>query len=159
MLQTQQENLSALMAELLRLMEGMDYCLDWKPEDHDWSVREVVYHILDTPPGGIHTVVQGLIDGSISEYEIWSDRSNVTPERSAHDMEQILVDVRQFFGGLAESLSSAAEGDLESKLALMHQRTRDEHAERTLSGVLAGFDRHWRGHLEQIAGLRNALGL
>ena len=38
---------------LLRLLEGMDYCLDWKPDPAEWSARQVIYHLLDTPPGGL----------------------------------------------------------------------------------------------------------
>ena len=158
MIQANRDNAAGLQTDLLSLLEGMDYCLDWKPEDTAWSPREIVYHLLDTPPGGIHKVVSGLLAGTISEYEIWSDLTNMTPERSAHDMEQIELDVRQFFDSLTQALSSATAEDLSGKSALMHQRTRDEHGERTLEGVLTGFDRHWRGHLEQLGELRAALG-
>ena len=158
MAQAQRDNIASLQAELLRLLDGMDYCLDWKPEDTEWSAREVVYHLLDTPPGGIHKVVAGVLAEAISEYEIWSDFSNMTPERAAHDMEQITQDVQQFFDSLAQALSPADDADLVDKSVLMHQRTRDEHGERSLEAVLAGFDRHWRGHLEQVAELRDALG-
>ena len=80
------ETTRAIRAELSGLLEGMDYCLDWKPEPTAWGVREVVYHLLDTPPGGIHSVVQGIISGVLTEYELWADESKITPERQATSM-------------------------------------------------------------------------
>ena len=153
------DNAAVIQGELTALLDGMDYCLDWKPDPESWSAREVLYHLLDTPPGGIHKVAGGIAAGSITEYEIWSDRSNMTPERAAHDLEQIQQDIQHFFDSLAQALSAANDEDLEGKSALMHQRTRDEHGTQTLGDVLAGFDRHWRGHLEQLGELRDALGL
>ena len=41
----------------------------------------------------------------------------------------------------------------------MHQRTRGEDVERTLEEALAGIDRHWRGHTDQLREVREALGL
>ena len=45
-------NLHAARTQLLELLDGMDYCLDWKLEPSDWSARQVVYHLLESPPGG-----------------------------------------------------------------------------------------------------------
>ena len=73
------DNAAVIQGELTALLDGMDYCLDWKPDPESWSAREVLYHLLDTPPGGIHKVAAGIVAGSITEYEIWSDRSNMTP--------------------------------------------------------------------------------
>ena len=49
------EDAHSIRAELDWLLAGMEYCLDWKPDQGAWSAREVVYHIVDTPEGGIHT--------------------------------------------------------------------------------------------------------
>lgn len=156
--QSHQENANAIHAELLQLLEGMDYCLDWKLQESDWSAREVVYHLLDTPPGGAHAVVRGTVSGEITEYEIWSDLTNMTPERAGHDMEQITATIGDFFGKMTEAVGAAAEGDLDGKSVVVHQRTWGTDDERTLEAVLVGFDRHWRNHLSQIKELRDALG-
>ena len=158
-IQSQRENLDSLHTALLELLDGMNYCLDWKPDDDSWSAREVVYHLLDTPPGGMATVVQGIVSGSISEYEIWSDRSNVTETRATHDMPEIESDISALFDAFGAALAPATDTDLQDRHVLMHQRTRGEEVERTLETALAGFDRHWRGHLEQFGELRAALGL
>jgi preprotein translocase subunit SecA len=157
-IQSQRENVDSLRASLLHLLDGMNYCLDWKADDPDWSPREIVYHLLDTPSGGTAALIRKIISGEISEYEIWSDRSNVTEERSTMDLEEIESDIAAFFGSFATALEAADDDDLQRRSVVMHQRTRGEDVERTLEEVLAGIDRHWRAHLEQLAEVREALG-
>ena len=157
-IQSQRDNLDSLQSGLLGLLDGMNYCLDWKPDDSTWSAREIVYHLLDTPPGGMAAVVKGIVNGEISEYEIWSDRTNVTEARSTLDMEEVESDIGAFFAAFAGALQTAQDQDLQARRVLMHQRTRDQGEERTLETALAGFDRHWRAHLEQLGELREALG-
>lgn len=158
-IQIQRENLDSLQSSLLELLDGMNYCLDWKPEESDWSAREIVYHLLDTPSGGVPPVVKGIVSGEISEYEIWSDRTNITEARATLEMQEVEADISAFFANFNEALQSASDADLQGRRVLMRQRTRGQDEERTLEAVLAGFDRHWRAHLEQLGELRAALGL
>ena len=157
-IQSQRENVDSLRTALLELLDGMNYCLDWKPDESDWSAREIVYHLLDTPPGGTASLVQGIVSGEISEYEIWSDRTNVTEARATLDMEEVEADIGAFFAKFDEALQAADDADLQGRRALMRQRTRGEDEERTLEALLTGWGRHWRGHLEQLGELRAALG-
>lgn len=154
----QRENLDSLQAALLELLAGMNYCLDWKPDESTWSAREIVYHLIDTPPGGMAAVVQGIISGEIAEYEIWSDQSNVTATRATLDLAEIETDIAAFFAAFTAALSAATDADLTGRRVVMHQQTRAQDEERTLADVLAGFDRHWRAHLAQLTELRAALG-
>ena len=158
-IQSQRENLDSLRTALLELLDGMNYCLDWKPDDGSWSAREIVYHLLDTPPGGMASVAGSIVSGDLSEYEIWSDRTNVTDERTMLEMEEIQGDIARFFDMFSTALAPASDADLQGRRVLMHQRTRNEDIERTLEEALNGFARHWRAHLEQLAELRAALGL
>ena len=157
-IQEQRDNVESLRTGLVELLSGMDYCMDWKQDESQWSAREIVYHLLDTPSAGTPVVVQGIVSGAISEYEIWSDRTNVTGDRSTREIEGVQEDIGAFFAAFREALSSAVDADLHGRSVLMHQRTRGEDLERTLEGVLSGFDRHWRAHLEQLAELRESLG-
>ena len=157
-IQSQRENLDSLRAALLGLLDGMNYCLDWKPDESDWSAREIVYHLLDTPTGGTASLVQSIVSGEISEYEIWSDRTNVNEARATLDMEEVVADISAFFAKFGEALQSAGDADLQGRRVLMHQRTRGEDEERTLEALLTGWERHWRAHLEQLGELRSALG-
>ncbi len=157
-IQSQRENVDSLRSSLLELLDGMNYCLDWKPDESDWSAREIVYHLLDTPPGGVPPVVKGIVSGEVREYEIWSDRTNITEARATLDMDEVEGDISAFFSQFNDALDAADDADLQGRRVLMHQRTRGQDEDRTLEAVLTGFDRHWRGHLEQLGELRSALG-
>ena len=147
-------------SELLSILDGMDYCLDWKPEPEAWSVRQVVYHLLDTPPGGIPRVLRGVLSGELTEYEIWADQDNVTPERLVHDLEQIREDVGTYFSDMRDALDAAADEDLDARSALAHFRSRGVDEERTTRELLDRvLDGHWRDHLTQARELRDALGM
>ena len=154
------ESARRIKKELLATLEGMDYCLDWKQDPAEWSAREMVYHILDTPPGGVHSLVKGILSGEVREYDLWSDLTNVTPERSGYDMAEITVDIESFFQGLEDALSGASDADLETKTVVMHQKSRGVDEERTVKAILERtLNGHIPEHLAQLQGLRDALGL
>ena len=157
-IQSQRENVDSLRTALLELLDGMNYCLDWKPDESDWSAREIVYHLLDTPPGGTASLVQSIVSCEISEYEIWSDRTNVNEARATLDMDEVQADVSAFFAKFNDALAAADDADLQGRHVLMRQRTRGQDEERTLEALLDGWGRHWRAHLEQLSELRAALG-
>ena len=73
-------------------------------------------------------------------------------------MSEIEGDIASFFEAFDAALGGATDADLQSRVVVMHQRTRSEDLERTLEAVLTGYDRHWRAHLEQLGELRAALG-
>ena len=154
------QNLELIHHELIQLLDGMDYCLDWKPDTSAWSARDLVYHLVDTPPGGIHGVVEGILSGQVAEFDLWSDRNNMTPERLANDMEQVRRDVLGVLDGLHHSLTGATGEELSQKSAMVHQRNRGWDEPRTAEELLLGlFARHWREHLEQLRELRQSLGM
>ena len=154
------ESARRIKSELLAALEGMDYCLDWKQESAEWSAREMVYHILDTPPGGVHSLVKGILSGEVQEYDLWSDLTNVTLERSGYDMAQITADIESFFQGLEDALSGSSDKDLETMTVMMHQKSREIDEERTLKSILERtLDGHMPDHLAQLRSLREDLGL
>ena len=157
-IQSQRETVDSLRISLLKLLDGMNYCLDWKPDESQWSAREIVYHLLDTPSGGTASLVESIVSGEIAEYEIWSDRTNVNETRATLDMEEVEADIRAFFAKFNEALQSADDADLQGRRVLMRQRTRGQDEERTLEALLEGWSRHWQAHLEQLGELREALG-
>ena len=142
------------------MLEGIDYCLDWKSDDQEWSAREIVYHVVDTPSGGIHTVVQGVLAGTIQEFAISSSLSNLTPERQAKDLERVREDVEAVIAGMERALATASDADLASQTVPMYSTTNRTSSDRTAQNLAEGiFVRHWREHLGQLAALREALGL
>ena len=66
------EDARTIHGELLQLVEGMGYCLDWKPDPAQWSARQVIYHLLETPPGGIAPLLRSIFSGSIQEFDLWA---------------------------------------------------------------------------------------
>lgn len=154
------ESVRNIKIELLAALAGMDYCLDWKQEPEEWSARELVYHVLDTPPGGAHRLVKGIISGETSEYELWSDLTNMTSERAAYDLDQVNADIETFFQSLEDSLSGISDADLETKKVLMHQRTSKVDEERTIDAILERtLNVHIKEHLAQLQELRDALAI
>ena len=149
-----------IQERLHRSLDGMDYCLDWKPDASAWSARQVVYHLLNTPPGGLASVVTGVLSGGLTEYDLWSDLDNVTSERQAYDYNAVLQDIDTFFSSLETVLAAAGEGDLAEKRAIVHNKSRGTDNERSAGDILeGGFGRHWPEHLEQLQELRESLGI
>ena len=157
--QEQLESIRSVKNDLLAVLVGMDYCLDWKPEPSVWCVREIVCHLLDTPPGGIYSIVRGILSGELEEYDIWADRTNMTPEKQAKDMAQLLDEINTLFQELEQALGSATDDDLAGKPVLAHLKSRRVDEQRTPDMLLErGFNGHWREHMNQIGDLRASLG-
>ena len=115
---------------------------------------------MDTPPGGAHRLVKGIISGETSEYELWSDLTNMTSERAAYDLDQVNADIETFFQSLEDSLSGISDADLETKKVLMHQRTSKVDEERTIDAILERtLNVHIKEHLAQLQELRDALAI
>ena len=154
------EDARNIHAELLRLIEGMGYCLDWKPDPEQWSARQVIYHMLETPPGGLAPLLRDIFSGSLREFDLWANQDNVTPERLALDLEQVEGDIGRYFQELQQTINAAGEEDFTQKPVLAHWKSWDRDQERTAQDLLEGlFARHWREHLVQLGELREALAI
>ena len=154
------DNARTIQLDIIQLLDGMGYCLDWRPEASSWSARQVVYHLLDTPPSGLPRVIRGVFSGELEEFELWADLDNINPDRTSYDLEQVQKDISGFFDSMMEVLEAAAEEEFEQKSVLLHQRNRGWDEPRTVQNLLEGlFARHWRDHLGQIRELRESLGM
>ena len=94
-----------IRAELMAVLEGMDYCLDWRPDPEIWSVREVISHLLNTPPGGVPSVFRGVMDGSLTEFDLWADQPYLTPQMQEWDIAELRAALETCFAEL-----TAAQG-------------------------------------------------
>ena len=154
------EDIRSIKAELLQLLDGMDYCLDWKPDPGSWSAREVIYHLVDTPAGGLHSLIQGILSGQLTEFDLMPDQSDITPDRLVQELPQVEQDVLTVLEGLESAVSGASEAELGEKTITVHLLARETIEQRTAQNLLQGlFARHWRVHLSQIGELREALGM
>ena len=159
---TREENLAAvrrIRAELLRLLDGMDYCLDWKDGD-GWCAREILYHLVDTPAGGVDGVIAGTLDGSRSEVTILPDINNITPERRAADLDAAIAGPLSILQAVEDAISAAADADFEQRTIFARLPARGIAETRTAQSLIDGvFARHWGEHLAQLRALRETLGI
>ena len=154
------EDIRSIKTELLQLLDGMDYCLDWKPDPDSWSAREVIYHLVDTPAGGLHSLIQGMLSGQKREFDLMPDQNNLTPDRLLQEPRQVEKDVLEVLEGLEGAVSGASDAELGVRTITAHLLARGTIEQRTVQNLLQGlFARHWRGHLSQIQELREALGM
>jgi hypothetical protein len=138
----------------------MDYCLDWKPDPDSWSAREVIYHLVDTPTGGLHCLIQGMLSGQKREFDLTPDQNNITPDRLVLEFRQVEKDLLEVLEGLEGAVSGASDAELGEKTITANLLARAISEQRTVQNLLQGlFARHWRGHLSQIQELREALGM
>ncbi len=145
-------------AELTTLLAGMDYCLDWK-DGAGWCAREVLYHLVDTPEGGIGSVIAGVLDGSLAEVTILPDISNMTPERMAADIDEALAGPLSILQIAEDAIANAADGDFVERTAMAHLPHREIHEVRPAQSFIDGLERHWGEHLNQLREIREALGM
>ena len=170
---TRAENLAVvrrLRGELTALLDGMDYCLDWKETTGDagegagdsWCAREIIYHLVDTPDreGGAGSVIAGVLDGSRGEVTILPDANNITPERRAADLDQVRAAALSILRQAEDAIAAAGDGDFEGRTAFTHLPARGIHETRTAQWFIDGtLARHWGEHLAQLRGVRAALGM
>ena len=158
---TREENLATVRRvreELTTLLDGMDYCLDWKDGD-GWCAREVLYHLVDTPEGGIGSVIAGVLNGSLAEVTILPDISNMTPERMTTDIGDALAGPLSILQTAEDAIANAADADFEERTALAHLPHRGIHETRPAQSFIDGLERHWGEHLGQLRAIREALGM
>ena len=153
------QRVQAMRENLSQTMDGMDYCLDWKPTDEEWSAREVLYHLVDTPPGGIHAAARAVLQGDISELTLPPDVTDTSGDKAQTDMAQIMSEIEVVLTGLEGVIADASDTDLEKSLPV-HLPARGTTETRTLGRIIEGsMDYHWADHLGQLVALREGLGL
>ena len=158
---TRDENLATVRRirdELTALLEGMDYCLDWKDGDN-WCAREVLYHLVDTPEGGIGSVIAGVLDGTRDEITILPDANNMTPERMAADLDEAQAAPLAILRTAEDAIAAASDADFMERTAMAHLPHRDVHEVRTVQAFIDGLERHWGEHLAQLRAIRETLGV
>ena len=158
---TRDENLATVRRirdELTNLLAGMDYCLDWKDGDN-WCAREVLYHLVDTPEGGIGGVIEGVLNGTRDEVTILPDANNMTAERMATDIDEALGGPLSILQTAEDAIAAASDADFTERTAMAHLPHREIHEVRTAQAFIDGLERHWGEHLNQLRVIRESLGM
>ncbi len=149
-----------IRVELDRILNGMDFCLDWKSANDEWSAREILYHMAETPAGGIHSAVQQVLAGTIRELSMRSSATNMTPQRQRNDLAAIRGDAEAVLSGMELLLGAATDDELAQRTVLAHSMRANAvvawRAEELIERLLLN---HWKEHLRQLAAVRDALGI
>jgi hypothetical protein len=148
-------NVAEIRAELFRILEGMEGYLDRSPGDESWSAREVITHMLYTPPGGAPAILQGLLSGEVREYDLWADQKCLTPEAEGWTLAQVKEQFTDYFRSLEEQLAALDDATLANTTAMVHQRNRHWDEPRPAQWLMERlFAGHWREHLVQLRELK-----
>ena len=154
------EAAAEIQQELDAVLEGMDYCLDWKPSEDQWCAREILWHIIEDPEGGIPNTIKSILDGSLQELEIIADETHLSAEREQMDLDAVRVALTDYFVQMNQVLSVSNDQQIQERKVSCWFPKRQHREDRSAQNLLEGlFISHWREHIMQIKELREDLGL
>ena len=156
---THLENTIAIRNRMLNVLSGMDDSLDQTTQNESWSTREIIYHLSDTPAGGLGALFQGMISNRVLEFDLTPDLTNVTSEREKTTLEDGIADLTTILDQIESVVSDATPEILEDTTIVCHHLSRQTDEVRSLENLLTGlFATHWIAHLEQLELLKCELG-
>ncbi|MFL2644310.1 MAG: hypothetical protein ACJ0KI_01385 [Dehalococcoidia bacterium] len=133
------------------------YCDLDKPLGKDgWSLRQHIYHLIDTPIGGLHTGLEQAM--SIPDFilEIIPDLDNLNEERRVFNHIEILKDLDNYSYAFHKVLASYNQSKLDTiiiETSFPKRGFKEDRSARTLLDRL--FVRHWSEHLYDMTNLNN----
>ena len=146
-----------IRTELFQILDGMENALDWRADDESWSAREVLTHMLYTPPGGVPSILKELLAGTVEEYDLWADQKYLTDEAKAWTLAQAKEELAGYLDSLERELERTTDHALTETSALVHQRNRHWDEPRPAHWLVERlFAGHWREHLVQLQELKAA---
>ena len=149
-----------LKQDLTDVLDGMDYCLDWKKDPDSWSAREVIYHLIDTPAEGMDLLVHRILKTEGEVFELVPDISNMSEVRLLNNIEQVKADIFNILDNLELIITDASWEELTEKTIVVDLVAQGTNEERTVLNLLQGlFIRHWSQHVIQLKNTRSSLGL
>ncbi len=155
---THLENIKAIRNRMLNVLSGMEASIDETTQSESWSTREIIYHLSDTPTGGLGELFQRMISKSVLEFDLAPDLTNMTEDRTKATLADGIADLISILDKIESVVSEATPEILEETTIMCHHLTRGTDEIRTLENLLRGlFSRHWMAHLEQLEILKNEL--
>ena len=148
---THLENIRAIRNRMLNVLSGMDACIDETSRNESWSTREIIYHLSDTPAGGLGALFQGMISNRVLEFDLTPDLTNVTSDREKTTLEDGIAGLTTILDQIESVVSDTTPEILEDTTIICHHLSRQTDEVRSLENLLRGlFARHWIAHLEQL---------
>jgi hypothetical protein len=142
-------------------LAGMAPYLERADEPGEWTTREVLTHLLFPPGWDAVTLLETFAEQEpLPIVEIEPGDPFLTPERRAMTLAQLVdaLDVQR--RAIAAYLDTLTENDLTRKARIPLFKTfmgTDEIALPVFIGAM--FEYHWNDHAQQLAKIRDAVGL
>ena len=114
---TREENLATvrrIRAELMALLEGMDYCLDWKEGD-GWCAARSYITWWTRPRAAWGRSLPASWTAAGAEVVILPDISDITPARAAAGIAEALAGPLSALQTLEDAVSAAGDADFDAR--------------------------------------------
>jgi ribosomal protein S18 acetylase RimI-like enzyme len=150
----------AAWKHLGRQLDGMDSYLERSDAPGEWTVREVICHLLLAPGWKPSALLGTFADRDLPVVDIKPGETFVTPERRGMTLPQLRAELDEQRRDLCGYLDGLGDADLgrKARIPLFKQfMGTDEIPIPMFVGAM--FDYHWNDHAGQLAKIRRAVGL
>lgn len=145
---------------LSKQLQGMEPHLERSDKPGEWTVREVLSHLLFPPGTDFIARLKTFATGALPVIEITPGQTHVTPERKTMTLKQLTDALDGQRKGAFAYLDTLSEADMQRKarIPLFKQLMgTDEIAIPVYVGAM--YEHHWGDHTGQLAKIRKAAGL
>ena len=145
---------------LSKQLQGMEPHLERSDKPGEWTVREVLSHLLFPPGTDFVARLKTFSTGALPVIEVTPGQTHLTPERKKMTLKQLTDALDGQRKGAFAYLDTLSEADMQRKarIPLFKQfMGTDEIPLQVYVGAL--FDLHWNDHAGQLAKIRKAVGL
>ena len=150
----------AVWERIGRQLAGMEAHLDRTHAPGQWTTRQVLCHLLFEPGFRPVGLLGRFASTELPLVEITPGVSTVIPERSRMTLAELIAALDAQRREVFAYLEALGEADLRRKARIPLFEPLIGTDEITLPiFVGAMFDRHWSGHADQLAQIRQAVGL
>ena len=145
---------------MARQLAGMEAHLERSHAPGQWTSRQVLCHLLFEPGFRPVGLLERFASTELPLVEIAPGVCTVTPERSRMTLAELIAALDAQRREVFAYLETLEEADLRRKARIPLFEPLIGTDEITLPiFVGAMFDRHWNGHADQLAQIRQAVGL
>jgi hypothetical protein len=150
----------AAWTRLMAQLDGLAPYLERSDEPGEWTAREVLSHLLFPAEADIVTLMKSFADRDLPVIDLEPGDSFLTPERRAMTLGQLVEALEDQRHAVLAYLRSLSEADLTRKARIPVFKTFMGTDEIPL-GMFANamFEYHWNDHADQLAKIRDAVGL
>jgi hypothetical protein len=150
----------AAWANLSRQASGMDAHLDRADAPGEWTLREVLCHLMFEPEFEPRAVLSSFAHRDLPVFDVKAGDTHVTPDRERMSLDEIMQYLDRQRHALFAYLGELDDAELgrKARIPLFKQfMGTDEIPIPMFVGAM--FDFHWNDHAGQIAKIRRAVGL